>query len=121
MSLYPWESCFSFGEGKHSGQLLLLMTFSPEKVEGSIVQLKSIYTDAHSTGSKQEELEAAVHLEHCDTVGNIGSIVGWLEQQECSMDGYKLFRGDRQGRRDTGTTLLGNVLNVWSLRVGTIG
>lgn len=36
-----------------------------QKVVGSTAQL-CIYTNAHSMGNKQEELEAIVQLENCD-------------------------------------------------------
>jgi len=34
----------------------------PKKVARSIVQMKCIYTNAHSIGNKQKELEAIVQL-----------------------------------------------------------
>ncbi|XP_068277215.1 Holliday junction recognition protein [Nyctibius grandis] len=37
---------------------------SPKKVAGSIAQMKSVYTNAHSMGNKQEELEAIVQQEN---------------------------------------------------------
>ncbi|XP_026699620.1 secreted frizzled-related protein 4 [Athene cunicularia] len=44
-------------------------TSLPKKKMGSIAQLKSIYTNAHSMGSKQEQLEARnVQLENYDPV-----------------------------------------------------
>ena len=39
-----------------------------KKVVGSIAQLKCIYTNAHSMGNKQEELEAIVQQENYDIV-----------------------------------------------------
>ncbi|GAB0179548.1 maestro heat-like repeat-containing protein family member 7 [Grus japonensis] len=40
----------------------------PKKVAGSIAQLKCIYTNVHSMGNKQEELEAIVQQESYDIV-----------------------------------------------------
>ena len=51
-------------ESSHIG----IRTSPPRKVAGSIAQLKSIYTNAHSMGNKQEELEAIVQRENYDIV-----------------------------------------------------
>jgi len=42
--------------------------FPRRKVAGSAAQLKCIYTNAHSMGNKQEELEAIVQQESYDIV-----------------------------------------------------
>jgi len=47
-------------ENAHIG----IRTSPPKKVVGSIPQMKCIYINAHSTGSKQEELEAIVQREN---------------------------------------------------------
>lgn len=39
------------------------MTWSFKKVTKSVTQLKCLYTNAHSTASKQEEQEATLQLE----------------------------------------------------------
>ncbi|GAB0209703.1 hypothetical protein GRJ2_003436000 [Grus japonensis] len=71
---------------------------------GSVAQLKCIYTNACSMGNKQEELEAIVQLENYDIVAITET---WDDSQNwaAKMDGYKLFRRDRQGRRGGGVAL----------------
>ncbi|KAK4826796.1 hypothetical protein QYF61_011604, partial [Mycteria americana] len=77
----------------------------PKKVAGSIAQLKCIYTNARSMGNKQEELEAIVQQENYDRVAIMET--WWDDSHNCraAMDGYKLFRRDRQGRRGSGVAL----------------
>ena len=55
--------------------------------------------------SKQEELEALAQSQSYDNVGL--SETWWEESCEWSavMDGYRLFRRDRQGRRGRGVAL----------------
>ncbi|KAK4828095.1 hypothetical protein QYF61_023457 [Mycteria americana] len=65
-----------------------------KKVAGSIAQLKCIYTNARSTGNKQEELEAIVQQENYDTVAITKTWWGDLHNWSAAMDGYKLFRRD---------------------------
>ncbi|KAK4811052.1 hypothetical protein QYF61_016338 [Mycteria americana] len=68
-------------------------------------QLKCLYTNARSMGNKQEELEAIVHHENCDMVAITET---WWEDSHnwsATMDGYKLFRRDRRGRRGGGVAL----------------
>ncbi|KAK4810556.1 hypothetical protein QYF61_004519 [Mycteria americana] len=68
-------------------------------------QLKCLYTNARSMGNKQEELEAIVHQENYDMVAITET--WWDDSHNCSaaMDGYKLFRRDRRGRRGGGVAL----------------
>jgi len=71
----------------------------PKKVAGSRAQLKCINSNACSMGNKQEELEAIVRLENCDIIGITKT---WWDDSHnwiAAMNGYKLFRSDRQGRR----------------------
>ncbi|KAK4814759.1 hypothetical protein QYF61_026736 [Mycteria americana] len=65
------------------------------------------YTNARSIGNKQEELEAIVHQENYDMVAIMET--WWDDSHNWSavMDGYKLFRRDRQGRRGGGVALWG--------------
>ena len=58
-----------------------------------------MYTNAHSMGNKQEELEAVMKQENYDVVGITET--WWDVSHDWSepIDGYKLFRRDRQGRR----------------------
>ncbi|GAB0189311.1 maestro heat-like repeat-containing protein family member 7 [Grus japonensis] len=82
-----------------------IRTSSPTKVEGSIAQLKCIYTNACSIGNEQEELEAIVQQENYDIVAIMET--WWDDSQNCSgaMDDCKPFRRDRQGRRGSGVAL----------------
>ncbi|KAK4810498.1 LOW QUALITY PROTEIN: hypothetical protein QYF61_004278 [Mycteria americana] len=70
-----------------------------------IAQLKCIYTNARSMGNKQEELEAIVQQDSYDLVAI--TEMWWDDSHDWSaaMDGYKLFRRDRQGRRGGGVAL----------------
>ncbi|PKU34926.1 mitochondrial fission process protein 1 [Limosa lapponica baueri] len=56
-------------------------------------------------GNKQEELEAIVQQESYDVVAVTET--WWDDSHDCSaaMDGYKLFRRDRKGRRGGGVAL----------------
>ena len=62
-------------------------------------QLRYFYTNAHSMGNKQEELEAIVQSESYDRV--IITETWWndLHSWSAVMDGYQLFKRDRQGRK----------------------
>ncbi|PKU37320.1 mitochondrial fission process protein 1 [Limosa lapponica baueri] len=68
-------------------------------------QLKCIYTNAHSMGNKQDELEAMVQQDSYDVVAI--TEMWWDDGQNwnAAMDGYKLFRRNRQGRRGGGVGL----------------
>ena len=63
-----------------------------------MAQLKCIYTNARSMGNKQEELEVTVQQANYDLVAITET--WWDNSHDWSavMDGYKLFRRDRQGR-----------------------
>ncbi|PKU40284.1 glycerol kinase [Limosa lapponica baueri] len=78
---------------------------SKSRMEGSTVQLKCLYTNERSLGNKQEELEATVLLESYDIVAITET--WWYESYDWSVaiEGYKLFRRDRQGRRGGGVAL----------------
>ncbi|PKU38486.1 nipped-b-like protein [Limosa lapponica baueri] len=78
---------------------------SPKKVAQPTAQLKCLYTNAHSMGNKQEELEATMLLESYDIVAITET--WWDEPYDWSVavEGYKLFRRDRQGRRGGGVAL----------------
>ncbi|KAK4820687.1 hypothetical protein QYF61_003607 [Mycteria americana] len=62
-------------------------------------QLKCLYTNACSMGNKQEELEAIVHQENYDMVAITETWWDDSHNWSVAMDGYKLFRRDRRGRR----------------------
>ncbi|PKU27536.1 rna-directed dna polymerase from mobile element jockey-like [Limosa lapponica baueri] len=72
----------------------------------SIAQLKCIYTNAHSMGNKQDELEAIVQQDSYDVVAITETWwVDYHDDWHAAMNGYKLFRRDRQGRRGEGVAL----------------
>lgn len=98
----------------------LLITSPPKKVEGSMVQLKSICTNALSTGNKNRRSwkqlciwKTVTQLETLETLwddwGNWGAAV----------DGCKLVRWDRQKGETLGKPCASESgFIVWSLMVG---
>jgi len=68
-------------------------------------QLKCIYTSACRMGNKQEELEATVQQANYDLVAITETWWDCSHDWSAAMDGYKLFRRDRQGRRGGGMAL----------------
>ncbi|KAM9591180.1 uncharacterized protein ACIBXB_006077 isoform 1-T3 [Morphnus guianensis] len=71
----------------------------------SIGQLKCIFANARSMGNKQEELEAIVQQDSYDLVAITETWWDNSHDWSAAMDGYKLFRRDRQGRRGGGVAL----------------
>ncbi|KAJ7415136.1 rna-directed dna polymerase from mobile element jockey-like [Pitangus sulphuratus] len=71
----------------------------------SASQLKCMYTNAHRMSNKHEELEAIMQQERYDVVAI--TEMWWDDSHDWSaaMDGYKLFRRDRQGGRGGGVSL----------------
>ena len=61
--------------------------------------LKCVYTNARSMGNKLEELEAIVHQANYDLVAITKTWWDHSHDWSAVMDGYKLFRRDRQGRK----------------------
>ncbi|KAK4810673.1 hypothetical protein QYF61_007473 [Mycteria americana] len=78
---------------------------SSMKETWTAAQLKCLYTNARSMGNKQEELEAIVHQENYDTVAITKTWWDDSHNWSAAMDGYKLFRRDRRGRRGGGVAL----------------
>ncbi|KAK4826282.1 hypothetical protein QYF61_007129 [Mycteria americana] len=78
---------------------------SSMKEARTTAQLKCLYTNARSMGNKQEELEAIVHQENYDMVAITETWWGDSHNWSAVMDGYKLFRRDRRGRRGGGVAL----------------
>ncbi|GAB0206524.1 hypothetical protein GRJ2_003118000 [Grus japonensis] len=70
-----------------------------------MAQLKCIYTNVHNMGNKQEEVEAIVQQENYDIVAITETWWDDSHNWSAAMDGYKLFRRDRQGRRGGGVAL----------------
>ncbi|RMC04511.1 hypothetical protein DUI87_18957 [Hirundo rustica rustica] len=56
-------------------------------------------------GDKQEELEAVVPQQSCDAVAITERWWGDSHSWSTALDGYKLFRRDRKGRRGGGVAL----------------
>ena len=67
-------------------------------------QLKCVYTNAHSMSNKQEELEDVQQASY-DLVAITETWWDHSHDWSAAMDGYKLFRKDRQGRRGSGVAL----------------
>ncbi|CAM4502766.1 unnamed protein product [Lepidochelys kempii] len=67
--------------------------------------LKCLYTNAQSLGNKQGELEVLVMSRNYDMIGITET--WWDNSHDWStvLDGYKLFRKDRQGRKGGGVAL----------------
>lgn len=65
-----------------------------------IAQLKCFYTNAHSMGNKQEELETMVQLENYYLIAIPETC--WDEEHNwnSTVEGYKLSRRNRLGRRE---------------------
>ena len=81
--------------------------------------LKCIYTNARSTGNKQEELEAIVSQGNYDLVAITETWWDHSHDWSAVMDGYKLFRRDRQGRKGGGVALyIKDCFDVEELGVG---
>ena len=68
-------------------------------------QLKCIHTNACSMDNKQEELEAIVQQASYDLVAITETWWDRSHDWSVAMDGYKLFRKDRQGRKGSGMAL----------------
>lgn len=65
-----------------------------------------MYTNAHSLGSKHEELELHSQTESYDIIGITGRWWDNLHNCRTAMDGYRLFCKDRQGSRGGGGVVL---------------
>ena len=70
-----------------------------------VAQLRCFYTNARCMGNKQEEQEAIVWSESYDIVATMET--WWDDSHSWSavMDGYQLFKRDRQGRKGSGVAL----------------
>jgi len=67
--------------------------------------LNCMYTDAHSLGNKQEELELRAQSESYDIIGITETWWDNSHDWRILMDSYRLFCKDKQGRRGGGVTL----------------
>ncbi|PKU29317.1 mitochondrial fission process protein 1 [Limosa lapponica baueri] len=68
-------------------------------------QLKCIYANACSMGNKQDELEAIVQQDSYDIVAITEMWWDDSHNWNAAMNGYKLLRRNRQGRRGGGVAL----------------
>jgi len=68
-------------------------------------QLRCVYTNTHSMGNKQEELEAIIQQDGYDLVAITETWWDNLHDWHAVMDGYRLFRKDRPTRRGGGVAL----------------
>ncbi|KAK4816205.1 hypothetical protein QYF61_012670 [Mycteria americana] len=68
-------------------------------------QLKCLYTNARSMGNKQRELEATMLQESYDLVVITETWCDESHDWSAAINGYNLFRRDRQGRRARGVAL----------------
>ncbi|GAB0203326.1 hypothetical protein GRJ2_002798200 [Grus japonensis] len=75
------------------------------KSASSGVQVKCLYANAWSMGNKQEELETCAHLPGYDLIGITETWWDSSYDWSVGMEGHRLFRKDRQGRRGGGITL----------------
>ncbi|TRZ10607.1 hypothetical protein HGM15179_016504 [Zosterops borbonicus] len=64
-----------------------------------------MYTNARSMGNKQEELEVIVQQQNYDVVAITETWWDDSHSWSTALDGYKLFRRDRKGRRGGGVAL----------------
>ena len=70
-----------------------------------IAQLKCVYTNTHSKGNKQEELEAIIQQDSYDLVAIAETWWDNSHDWHAVMNGYRLFRKDRPTRRGGGVAL----------------
>ena len=82
-----------------------IRTCPPKKVVGSIAQLEYIHTNACSMDNKQEELEAIAQQENYDIVAITETWWDDSHNWSAAVDGYKIFRRERQGKRGGGVAL----------------
>ena len=82
-------------------------------VLSQIVQLKSLLTNEHSMGNKQEEMKTIIQLGNYDLTAI--SETWWDESHSWNtmIEGYKLFRRYRQGRRGEGLALYFKLSRLW--------
>jgi len=69
------------------------------------VHLKCIYTNAHSMGNKEEELEAVTQQDSYDLIAITATWWDDSHDWRIATDSYKRFRRDRQGKRGGGVAL----------------
>jgi len=75
------------------------------KVTWPTAQMKCLYKNPGSMGNKEEELEATVLIESYDPVAITETWWDECDDWSAAVNGYRLFRKDRQGRRGGGVAL----------------
>ncbi|GAB0204837.1 hypothetical protein GRJ2_002949300 [Grus japonensis] len=78
------------------------------KSASSGAQLKCLYANTCSMDNKQEALEICTHLQGCNLIGITETRWDGSYDWSVGMEGYRLFRKDRQGRQGGGVTCYGN-------------
>lgn len=61
-------------------------------------QVKSLYTNAHSTGNKQEEWETVVQIENYDVTAITETMVRWIAQLEYYDGATSFLEGTEKAR-----------------------
>ncbi|KAK4829098.1 hypothetical protein QYF61_002049 [Mycteria americana] len=88
-------------EEQHKGILA-----TPAKKSASLgAQLRCLYANARSMGNKQEELETCACLQGYDLIDIMDMWWDGSYDWSFGMEGYRLFRKGRQGRRGGGVAL----------------
>ncbi|GAB0191019.1 hypothetical protein GRJ2_001567200 [Grus japonensis] len=83
------------------------------------VQLKCLYVNAWSMRNKQEELETCACLQGYDLIGITEMWWDGSYDWSLGMEGYRLFRKDRQGRQGGSVTLyINDQLECMELHLG---
>lgn len=72
---------------------------------GLLAQLKCIYSNAHTLGNRQKELEAIMQQEGYDTFAITEPRWDGLHDWSTAIAGYRLFRRDRLGKKGNGVAL----------------
>ena len=95
------RNAFTLGGGKGKAQSCPggFREGSSDKAMRPIAKLKCLYTNAHSMGNKQEELEAVVQLGKYDLIAIMETWWDKSHNWNLLIEDYRLFRRDRQGMR----------------------
>ena len=95
------RNAFTLGGGKGKPQSCPggIREGSSDKAMRPIAKLKCLYTNAHSMGNKQEELEAVVQLGKYDLIAIMETWWDKSHNWNLLIEDYRLVRRDRQGMR----------------------
>ncbi|GAB0200352.1 hypothetical protein GRJ2_002500600 [Grus japonensis] len=102
------------------GRYIKRIPATPANKSASLgAQLKCLYVNTRSMGNKQEELEMCVRLQGYDLIGITETWWDGSYDWSIGMEGYRLFRKDRQGRRGGGVALyINDQLECMELHLG---